>query len=118
MGSGTGFNPTAMMAGMAMGGAMGQNFAGMMNNAMAGVNQPVQPGTVPPPILTVAYHVVINGQAAGPFEMAALQKMVAASQLTADSLVWKKGMSNWEKASAVEEIKEIFSTTVPPLPNH
>ena len=69
MGGGMGFNPAAMMAGMAMGGAMGQNIAGVMNNAMSGVNQPVQPGVVPPPITTVAYHVAVNGQAAGPYDL-------------------------------------------------
>ena len=115
MGDGMGFNPAAMMAGMSMGGAMGQNFAGMMNNAMSGVNQSVQPGAVPPPIPTIAYHVAINGQATGPFEMAALQQMAANGQLTGSSLVWKVGMPNWEKADAVEELKGIF-VQIPPVP--
>lgn len=108
LGSGTGFNPAAMMDGMAMGGAMGQNFAGMMNNAMAGVNQPVQPGAVPPPIPIVAYHVAINGQAAGPFEIAALQQMAANGQLTATSLVWKPGMAQWTAAGSITELLGLF----------
>lgn len=112
MGGGTGFNPAAMMAGMAMGGAMGQNIAGVMNNAMSGVNQPVQPGVVPPPIPTVAYHVAINGQAAGPFDMAALQQMAANGQLTASSLVWKSGMAQWAEAGSVAELQSFF----PPVP--
>lgn len=33
---GTGFNPAAMMAGMAICGVVGQNIAGIMNNSMAG----------------------------------------------------------------------------------
>ena len=115
MGGGMGFNPAAMMAGMAMGGAMGQNFAGMMNNAMSGVNQPVQPGVVPPPIPTVVYHVAINGQAAGPFDMATLKQMAQAGQLTATSLVWKAGMAGWEKAGVVGELNEVF-TQIPPVP--
>ena len=42
-GGGAGFNPAAMMAGMAVGGAIGQNIAGTMNNMISGVNgsQPV-----------------------------------------------------------------------------
>ena len=115
MGGGMGFNPAAMMAGMAMGGAMGQNIAGVMNNAMSGVNQPVQPGVVPPPIPTDAYHVAINGQAAGPFDLATLKQMAQAGQLTASSLVWKPGMTNWEQASKVEELQLIFTQVPPPI---
>lgn len=39
-GSGAGFNPAAMMAGMAVGGAVGQNIAGTMNNMISGINVP------------------------------------------------------------------------------
>lgn len=53
---GAGFNPAAMMAGMAVGGAVGQNIAGTMSSMMAGVNQVAQTGAVPPPIPTVAYY--------------------------------------------------------------
>lgn len=115
MGCGMGFNPAAMMAGMAMGGAMGQNIAGVMNNAMSGVNQPVQPGVVPPPIPTVAYHVAINGQAAGPFDLATLKQMAANGQLTSASLVWKAGMTGWVQASEVKELQLIFTQVPPPI---
>jgi len=97
-----------------MGGAMGQNIAGVMNNAMSGVNQPVQPGVVPPPIPTVAYHVAINGQAAGPFDMATLKQMVADGQLTASTLVWKNGMVQWTQVVAVPELQMLVSS-VPPI---
>ena len=116
MGGGMGFNPAAMMAGMAMGGAMGQNIAGVMNNAMSGVNQPVQSGVVPPPIPTIAYHVAINGQAAGPFDLATLKQMAANGQLTAASLVWKSGMVEWAKAGTVEELKSVFADVPPKIP--
>lgn len=106
---GAGFNPAAMAAGV----AMGQTFAGVLNNAMSGVNQPVQPGAVPPPIPTVAYHVAINGQAAGPFDMATLQQMATNGQLTASSLVWKIGMSQWTEAGTVEELVGLFPPVSP-----
>ena len=115
VGNGAGFNPAAMMAGMAMGGAMGQNIAGVMNNAMAGVNQPVPPGSVPPPIPTVTYHVAINGQAAGPFDMSVLQQMAQTGQFTAASLVWRAGMPQWAEAGSVSELKGLFPPT-PPVP--
>lgn len=114
-GDGEGFNMAAMMASMAVGGAVGQNIAGAMNNIMGGINQQTAPGAVPPPIPAAAYHVAVNGQATGPFALSTLAQMAANGQLTGDSLVWKNGMAQWEKAIAVDELKGLFST-MPPIP--
>lgn len=113
---GTGFNMAAMMASMAVGGAVGQNIAGAMNNMMGGINQQADPGAVPPPIPTVAYHVAVNGQATGPFDISVLAQMATAGQLTADSLVWKNGMAQWAKAGTVDELKNLFANAMPPIP--
>lgn len=114
-GGSVGFNPAAMMAGMTVGGAVGQKIAKTMNNMMGGGNQTAQSPAVPPPIPTVSYHVAINGQAAGPFELSVLTQMATAGQLTADSLVWRAGMAGWMKAGTVEELKPLFGT-MPPIP--
>lgn len=122
MSGGGGMNPAAMMTGMAMGGAIGQNMAGMMNGMMQGMNgqqpgtqQPPQ-GMTPPPIPNVTYYVVLNGQAAGPFDMDTLSQMVSAGTLTKDTLVWKQGMADWVKAETVQELQPLFSSSVPPVP--
>lgn len=114
-GSGTGFNPAAIMSGMAVGGAIGQNIAGMMNNAMSAMNQPVQFGAVPPPLPVPVYHVAIDGQAAGPFDMATLTRMAQTGQLAKNSLVWKAGMSGWAQAETIDELSDIFSSIPPAL---
>ena len=114
-GGGDGFNMAAMMTSMAVGSAVGQNIAGAMNNMMGGINQLPTLGVVPPPIPIVVYHVAVNGQAVGPFDMTSLMQMAANGQLTGDSLVWKNGMAQWEKAISVDELKELFST-MPPIP--
>ena len=111
----TGFNPAAMMAGMALGGAVGQNMAGVMNSAMS-LNNYTQSGATPPPVPTVAYHVAINGQATGPFDLNILKQMAASGQITVESLVWKNGMEQWEKAGSIDELKSIFSYAMPPIP--
>lgn len=115
-GGGMGFNPAAMMASVAVGGVVGQSIAGAMNNAMAGMNQAAQPGVVPPPIPVAMYHVAINGQATGPFDMAGLKQMAAAGQLTENSLVWKAGMAQWATAGQVDELKEVFLSVPPAVP--
>ena len=112
---GTGFNPAAMMAGMALGGAVGQNIAGIMNNSMAGVNQTAPSGATPPPVPVVAYHIAVNGQATGPFDLNVLQQMATSGQFNADSLVWKNGMSEWVKAGTIDELKSMF-VVMPPIP--
>lgn len=118
LGGGDGFNMAAVMASMAVGSAVGQNIAGAMNTVMGGIGQVSQPGVVPPPIPSVAYHVAINGQAAGPFDLPTLTQMAASGQFTADSLVWKAGMPQWAKAGTIDELKGLFSATppVPPIP--
>lgn len=114
-GDGTGFNMAAMMASMAVGGAVGQNIAGAMNNMMGGINPQTSPIAAPPPVPTVAYHIAVNGQATGPFDISTLTQMAATGQLTADSLVWKNGMAQWEKAEAVDELKVLFDNATPPV---
>lgn len=115
-GDGTGFNMAAMMASMAVGGAVGQNIAGAMNNMMGGIQQPVQSGMTPPPIPTAVYHVAVNGQATGPFDATTLAQMVASGQLTANSLVWKNGMAQWATAGTVDELKNLLANGMPPIP--
>lgn len=117
-GDGTGFNMAAMMASMAVGGAVGQNIAGAMNNMMGGINPQTSPIAAPPPVPTVAYHIAVNGQATGPFDISTLTQMAATGQLTADSLVWKNGMAQWEKAEAVDELKVLFDNATPPMPHN
>ena len=113
--SGSGFNPAAMMAGMTVGGAIGQNMAGIVNGAMAGVNQPAQ---TPPPIPTVAYYVAINGQAQGPFDINSLTQMVLSGQFNAESLVWKSGMTEWVRSDTIDELKPVLANIIPPIPNN
>ncbi len=110
-----GFNPAAMMASMALGGAVGQNIANAMNGMMSGVNQQTNTA-VPPPVPTVSYHIAISGKATGPFDMNTLTQMAISGQFTKDSLVWKAGMSEWAKADTVEELRGVLANAMPPIP--
>lgn len=114
-GSGAGFNPAVMMAGMAVGGAVGQNMAGIMNNAMSGINQPVQSSVTPPPVPIATYHIAVNGQATGPYDINTLKQMSSTGQFSAGSLVWKPGMATWIKAGETDDLKELFTPPVPPV---
>ncbi len=112
-GSGGGFNPVGVMTGLAIGGAMG----GQMGNMMNAMGQNIQaPSMTPPPPPMAAYHVSINGQNAGPFNISQLQQMVTAGQLLPNSHVWKAGMANWELVGNVAELAPLFIQTSPPPP--
>ena len=112
---GAGFNPATMMVGMALGGAVGQNIAGTMNGILSNANAG-QNAIVPPVIPVTAYHVTVNGQATGPYNMDVLRQMATSGQLQTTTLVWKQGMANWEQAQNVAELAPLFPPGVPPIP--
>lgn len=105
---GSGFNPAGMMFGMGIGGAMGSQVGGMMNNMN---------NTPPPnPSVQVQYHISINGHQSGPFGLSQLQQLIASNQFTQNHHVWKAGMAGWELASAIPEVSQLFGSVPPPPP--
>lgn len=44
----------------------------------------------------IAYHIILEGQQAGPFTMEQLQQMLAAGQVTPDHMVWRPGQAEWQ----------------------
>lgn len=111
--NGGGFNPVGMMAGMAVGGVMGNQIAGMMNTA-GQATQP--PGMMPPPPPVTLFHVSLNGQTSGPFSLAQFAAMAAGGQVNAASLVWKPGMVAWEPAVNVPELAAALQAPGAPVP--
>lgn len=103
--------------------------AGAMNNAMSGINgmnnanaanqamqntMPQSAAAAPPPIPTAAYHIAVNGQTTGPYDMNTMAQLAANGQLTAETLVWKNGMASWARADSVAELVSLVSRPVPP----
>jgi membrane protease subunit (stomatin/prohibitin family) len=129
MPGGGGFNPGAMMAGMAMGGAVGQGMAGMMGNVFNQMGQqmpggpgaqtpPPMPGA-PPPVPAapvVQFSVSVNGQTYGPYDLNALARMAQAGQINAQSLVWRQGMAAWQAAGTMPELAPLFAGPGAPPP--
>jgi len=105
-GDGGGLNPVGLMVGMGIGGAMGNQMGGMMSN--------INKTPPPPPVLT--YHISLNGQQSGPFNIEQLKQFAQSGQFTKNHHVWKEGMAGWELASNVSDIATIFSVVPPPPP--
>ncbi|GHV88721.1 hypothetical protein AGMMS50267_10810 [Spirochaetia bacterium] len=132
-GNAGGFNPGAMMAGMAMGSTVGQGMAGMMGNVFnqMGQSMPQVPGQTPPPMpgagapppmpgvpppLNLQFSVAVNGQTFGPYDLNVLSQMAGAGQFNAQSMVWRQGMAAWQAAGTVPELAPLFAGTGTPPP--
>ena len=119
-GSGNGgMDMAGIAAGMAIGGSVGRNIAGAMDNMMGNTPAGISGSPVPPPIPRQdRFHVAINSAAAGPFDLITLSSMVALKSLTPESLVWQEGMTTWMPAKTVPAIAALFNNgpTPPPIP--
>lgn len=114
---GQGAGGMGMIAGLGMGGVVtGAMQAGVNSATNANQQPPQQTGATPPPMpQETQYHVGIGGEQKGPFTVAVLAQMAGKGEISGDSLVWKQGMSGWEKAAQQDDLAAIFSSP-PPLP--
>ncbi len=98
---------------------IGLAMANQMSNQMSSAGQSATPPPLPGMELRV-YHVVVDGEARGPYSVDLLEKQVAMGTLSFDTLVWSPGMSEWLAASAVSSLEGIWgdaAPTPPPVPS-
>lgn len=109
-------NPAGMMAGMAVGGAMGQQMAGMMNQfGQVANNGFMQAQQTPPQVPQINnFYALVGGQQTGPYNEAQLRNLISIGQLTKDTYVWKAGMANWDFARNTD-LNMLFAVE-PPMP--
>ncbi|MGB1032558.1 MAG: SPFH domain-containing protein, partial [Flavobacteriales bacterium] len=107
-------------AGAGMGIGMGFVMANQVGNAFQQNTQSVSSpstGAAPPPLPSQApIWVAIDGQQSGPYNLETLVSLKNQGKLTAKSLVWKEGMTNWQEASTMPDLNSLFGATPPPLP--
>src|SRR5690606_12952263 len=104
-GQGPGFNPVSMMAGMAVGSAVGKNIAGVMDQS---INQKETNQSTPPSIPVTKYYLAEDDNPTGPFTIDELRSMIPNGEFKVESLVWKEGMAKWEKAVTQTDLKGLF----------
>ena len=86
---------------------IGLSMVQQMPAMMQGVMTPQATGAIPPQMPTGCY-VALNGKQAGPFSDEELRFMIQNDILTGETLVWKKGMAQWQKASEVAEVNKFL----------
>lgn len=93
--------------GLGTGVNMGNQIGTMMNT---------NPQTVPPPIpQATMYYLALNGAQTGPYDVNTVVGYVRNGTISADTLIWKQGMSNWAKLSTLSEFSNMFNCP-PPMP--
>ncbi|OED43873.1 antifreeze protein [Chromatiales bacterium (ex Bugula neritina AB1)] len=107
-----------MGAGLAMGHQMANSMQPGSSSPSAEVTSANASAALPPPLpASKKYHLAVDGEAIGPFEIDGLEQYLANGTLTRDSLVWASGMDDWAPAGEQAALAELFSrSTPPPLP--
>ena len=103
----------ALGMGFGMGGAFGAQMGGMAQGAF-GAQPQTQAPPPPPTPQAVAFHVIINGQQAGPYDLVTLQPLVSQGVVTPATLVWRAGRAQWAAAQTVPELAALFGPPAPP----
>lgn len=115
LGQSGGNNTAGNAMDMGMGLAMANKMAETLNQPSHANTAP--PAAAPPPLPNSDWHVAQGSQSTGPHNLQHLQQMVQAGQLTATTLVWQTGMSNWQAAGEVAALQSLFQAqTPPPIP--
>lgn len=96
--------------GMGIGFAM----ANQLGKILVSPQEPA-PGT-PPPLPDETYFIASNGTKSGPCTMQTICNNIHTGTVTGETLLWKQGMTGWEKASSFAEFKQLLEATPPPLP--
>ncbi len=87
---------------------------------MAAATQMMRPGApiggdVPPPLMPVVrVHVARDGAAVGPYTLPQIGQQVDEGQIAADTLVWYKSLSAWQRAADAPALSELFDDSLPP----
>jgi len=112
--------------GMGAGLAMGQQMANNMGQqhlpqentrGLAPASASASGRSLPPPLSGggARYHIAVDGEATGPYSVEGLQQQLGNGVITKSTLVWATGMPDWQEASEVAELSQLFRAP-PPLP--
>ncbi|MFN8579028.1 MAG: SPFH domain-containing protein [Candidatus Sericytochromatia bacterium] len=74
-------------------------------------------GDMPPPIpSSPKFHLNINGEQTESLDLNTISQMVKEGKVNQDTFAWKKGMSDWQKLSSIQELSSLFSNDEMPPP--
>jgi hypothetical protein len=88
-----------------------------MSQAGAANTRPATFAGGPPAIPVESWYYAVHGKVSSPHSWNQFQDVINAGSVTAESMVWKSGMSSWTRADKVPELSRCFrNDTSPPPP--
>ena len=108
------------MAGAAMGIGAGIGLGSAAASLASGIINTQQSASTPPPVPPIGkkYYLAIEGKQQGPFDFETIVRKCQGEEINAATLVWTKGMAQWQKLSACEDFASLAdSDCPPPIPN-
>ena len=108
---GTGGQMISMGTGLGVGLGVGSSIGGMASQMIN-----TSPTVQPPAFAECTYFLMINGQQIGNQNINNIKEFIARGLMNGDTMVWKNGLSQWVKASQVNELAPLFIQQVPPPP--
>jgi membrane protease subunit (stomatin/prohibitin family) len=98
--------------GLGLGLGVGNQIGNIPSNLNTNLTQP------PPPPSIIEFYFLINNQQNGPFDLNKMNELIINNTIKKETLVWKKGMTNWESAGTQIDLVNLFnySNTTPPPP--
>lgn len=108
-------NPGAagLGTGLSAGMLFGQRLGGALDGNAGQASVPTQP---PPLPVTPQWYVGVGGSQQGPLDLGTLSGQVGAGAITRETLVWRAGMAQWERAADIPELAHLFAHMPPPMP--
>jgi len=115
-------------AGSAIEMGLGFAMANKMTHDMSAQPQVVNPSSVamapaasvPPPLPDTNWHVAIDRQSLGPYDLNTLQELANSRQITPGTLAWIDGMAGWQAIQDIDSLDGLFEdegAEPPRLPN-
>ena len=108
------------MAGAAMGIGAGIGLGSAAASLASGIINVQQSASTPPPVPPTGkkYYLAMEGKQQGPFDFETIVQKYHRAEINAVTLVWTKGMPQWQKLSACEDFASLTdSDCPPPIPN-
>lgn len=107
--------------GLSMATVFARAMGNMMEHSMAQVeraNAPLgDPSFATGQISTQAYiHAIMDGRQQGPFTLSQILSFIREGRITAETYMWKPGMTAWMHAVDIEDIAPDLQCVPPPIP--
>lgn len=79
------------------------------------VSNKKNPPPLPKALPEIEYYVAVKSKQIGPVERKKILYNIKNGKIKAHTLMWRQGLSKWQRAESIHELTPFFKTTPPPL---